>query len=58
MLPPLLRLLSVNHDRLAKDAGVSPVTLSRILRGHSIPAEKTLRALENALLSKLRAEVE
>ncbi len=58
MLPPLLRLLSVDHGELAREAGVRPETLSRIIRGHSLPSERTVRALENALLSRLRADIE
>ncbi len=58
MLPSLIRLVGLDQKQIANEAGVAPETFSRILHGHSMPSERTIRRLEEAILQHLTAQVE
>lgn len=55
-LPPLLQILSLEHRQIAREAGLSPETVSRILRGRQYGSDRTIRSLEAAILRHLITE--
>ena len=57
MIPPLIRLIGLDQKQIAREAGIHPVTISRILRGHILPSERTVLRLESAILKHLVVEV-
>ena len=53
ILPPLIRLLGLDQQEVAKAAGLNPSTLNRALRGKQRLSEKAIARVETALLEKL-----
>ena len=53
ILPPLIRLLAIDQQEVARAAGLNPSTLNRALHGKQRLSDKAVARVEAVLLQRL-----